>query len=190
MTYNKEWYQNNKESQALAGKSWRLKNPGYGKKWHQENKEDHALNCKTWAAKNPEKILAAQKKWRVSHREEINAKARQWVKDNPEKQLEKSKRQRQRPEYKALRRNALLKKVYGITIEQFAEMAETQGYKCAACNTDKPGGTGSWHVDHCHKSDVVRGLLCWRCNVMLGQAGDEESVLQGLIDYLRKHKDE
>ena len=160
----------------------------YNKKWYEENKERHALSQKNWNAKNPEKRLAIQKKWRVTHKDEINAKARQWAKDNPEKQKEITKRKRERPQYKTLRRDAKLKKVYGISIEQFDAMAVAQGYKCGACGTDKPGGAGSWHVDHCHKSDVVRGLLCWKCNVTLGLVGDDPGLLQGLMNYLRKHQ--
>ena len=43
-------------------------------------------------------------------------------------------------------------------------------------------------VDHCHKTGLVRGLLCGRCNVMLGMAGDLVDNLQAGIEYLLKKR--
>lgn len=67
---------------------------------------------------------------------------------------------------------------YGLTVETYDAILESQDNRCALCKTDKPGGKGKWHIDHwggtnskvfnqC-KSDSVRGILCHRCNVSLG----------------------
>ena len=42
------------------------------------------------------------------------------------------------------------------------------------------------HVDHCHKSGKVRGLLCTRCNKGLGHHKDDVEILKKAIKYLRK----
>ncbi len=66
-----------------------------------------------------------------------------------------------------VRKNELLKK-YGLTWIAYQWILTKQDNKCALCRTDKPRGQGSWHVDHCHSTNVVRGLLCHHCNTQLG----------------------
>lgn len=75
-------------------------------------------------------------------------------------------------------------RLYGITPEQFAERLAAQDGRCAICRTDTPGGKGDWHVDHDHASGRIRGLLCHRCNLLLGNAGDDPARLQAAITYL------
>lgn len=57
---------------------------------------------------------------------------------------------------------------YGITEEQYSEMFMAQNGRCAMCKSDQPSGTGTWCIDHCHKSGRVRGILCHTCNTALG----------------------
>jgi hypothetical protein len=76
-----------------------------------------------------------------------------------------------------------LKHSYGITIADYMAMAEAQGNRCAICQNIGL----DLAVDHCHKSDKVRGLLCIPCNSILGYAKDNEQILQLAINYLTKH---
>lgn len=78
------------------------------------------------------------------------------------------------------------KRKYGVTPERFAEMLAEQGGACAICRSTVPGGSGSWHVDHCHDSNAVRGLLCHDCNLALGNFKDNAEVMQTAIEYLRQ----
>lgn len=73
----------------------------------------------------------------------------------------------------------------GITHEERDEMLAEQGGRCAACGTDSPGSQIGWHVDHCHETDEIRGILCHHCNAALGHAQDDTQRLSGLILYLR-----
>jgi Recombination endonuclease VII len=67
---------------------------------------------------------------------------------------------------------------YGITQEQYKEVLRKAGGCCQLCGTDQPGGKGTWHIDHTGgtirskfnqcEADLVRGILCHRCNVSLG----------------------
>lgn len=85
------------------------------------------------------------------------------------------------------RKAYILMKQYGITLQQYDELWESQGGKCALCETpDNPGrwGETSLHVDHDHDSDEVRGLLCFNCNAGLGQFKDDVNLLQKAINYL------
>jgi len=72
---------------------------------------------------------------------------------------------------------------YGITISDFKNMEKQQGYVCAICK-QKPKTT--FHVDHCHSTGKVRGLLCSSCNMALGLLKDNKMFLSQAIDYLSK----
>jgi hypothetical protein len=66
---------------------------------------------------------------------------------------------------RAARRKWDLKDRYGLTPERFDEMVVDQEGRCAICRREFPQTP---HVDHDHETGKVRGLLCRRCNIMLG----------------------
>lgn len=79
---------------------------------------------------------------------------------------------------------------YGLTVEQYEAMVESQGGACAACRkperevdprTQCPKRLA---VDHCHETGAVRGLLCSRCNTTLGRCDEDPAVLRALAAYL------
>ena len=75
--------------------------------------------------------------------------------------------------YKTIR-NCELKRKYGITNEEYNLMLVRQGNGCAICGkVSADWRRPSLKVDHCHKSGVVRGLLCTRCNLALGFIEDK-----------------
>jgi len=77
------------------------------------------------------------------------------------------------------------KRKYGITLDIYNEMAKAQDYKCKICSTAKPGTrVNRFSVDHCHKTGIVRGLLCGACNRALGQFKDSPEFLRNAADYL------
>ena len=91
-------------------------------------------------------------------------------------------------------RRANLKKMYGITPENYVEMYDAQDGKCAICGTTEPGRGAQWFcIDHCHDSGIVRGLLCNNCNTGLGAFKDNPDALLSAIDYLNeislRHRD-
>lgn len=79
------------------------------------------------------------------------------------------------------------KKKYGITVEDYDRMLVEQKGVCAICK-GLPNGAGRYHVDHNHKTGEVRGLLCYRCNALLGKAKDDPGLLQVAIDYLSRRR--
>lgn len=115
-------------------------------------------------------------KYRKEHPEYFD----NWVKSHPENRRKTN-------------RKCLLKTQYGLTIEQYEAMLESQGGKCALfeiCGSLVPGGNGPWKIDHTHfpkevwkamspeeKRTHVRGLLCNTCNA--NRVGDHtiESAL-------------
>lgn len=60
-----------------------------------------------------------------------------------------------------------LKSRYGITPEEYDAMLVAQRWKCGVCRTDLLLEKRI-HVDHCHHTGRVRGVLCHTCNVRLG----------------------
>ena len=83
-----------------------------------------------------------------------------------------------------------LKRNYGITLEDYNRMFEEQGGKCAICSAEDTGGKhkdAAFHVDHCHDTGKVRGLLCNQCNLALGKFKDSKKLLQKALDYLKKY---
>lgn len=94
------------------------------------------------------------------------------------------RRLRDKPEYRAKYRAYMLKKNYGITIEEYDALFEKQGKCCAICRADNPQWSKGWHVDHCHQKGHVRGILCHKCNLMVGLAGDDPDTLRAAADYL------
>jgi len=88
-------------------------------------------------------------------------------------------------------RRSRLKTKYGLTIAQYELMLESQGKKCAICETETPGGRCGnagpvFAVDHCHATGRIRGLLCNSCNTALGGFKDNQLYLCRAIEYLKK----
>lgn len=86
--------------------------------------------------------------------------------------------------YGAVTSKASRKRKYGISQDQFEGMLASQNSACAICKTPEPKGNGTFHVDHCHETKVVRGLLCHSCNVGLGHFRDDTAVLLSAVAYL------
>lgn len=80
-----------------------------------------------------------------------------------------------------------IKKLYGLTQEQVQIIAENQTHQCAIC--DKPFEE-KVQIDHCHKTGIIRGLLCINCNWLLGKAYDDPKLLRKAAQYLEKVRDE
>lgn len=84
------------------------------------------------------------------------------------------------------RKRQHLRRVYGLTVEQYEAIIEHQGGVCAICLGDPtPTRQGHlFHVDHDHETGEVRGILCQACNHLLGWSRDDVSVLEAAIVYL------
>ncbi len=78
-----------------------------------------------------------------------------------------------------------IRRKYGLTREGFELLLREQRGRCGICRTTEPGLKG-WSVDHDHVTDVVRGILCTRCNIGLGWFRDDPDLLIQAAAYLRQ----
>lgn len=86
----------------------------------------------------------------------------------------------------AVRRSTLPLR-YGIDESAYIALIDSQAGRCALCRVGLDGVSKvtTPHVDHCHATGKVRGILCHHCNVLLGHAKDSADLLQSAINYLR-----
>ncbi|MEV4438521.1 endonuclease VII domain-containing protein [Streptomyces sp. NPDC049577] len=77
-----------------------------------------------------------------------------------------------------------LKTEFGITAEDYDRWVAMQHGRCAICNGPPSGRWKRLHVDHCHQSGHVRGLLCQACNRGLGYLNDSPELLRRAARYL------
>lgn len=76
-------------------------------------------------------------------------------------------------------RDRRLRARFGITEAQLAELIKAQQGVCALCRT-----APATHLDHCHQSGAVRGVLCPGCNGALGSFGDTITAVEQALAYL------
>jgi hypothetical protein len=88
---------------------------------------------------------------------------------------------------KRQRRDEGLRRWYGVTVDEYEAMLEKVGYKCEVCGSPGDLWTGL-HLDHDHKTNKPRGILCGNCNRALGNAMDDIEILKKLIAYLEARK--
>lgn len=151
------------------------KNREYEREYYARNREKLTAYKKSNRIKNdtPERKAAKQeynRRYREANREKMVARSKAHYEANKEFYRFKS-----------------LASKYGVTREQYDHLMTKQKGRCAICET--PFGTTrqTWaHVDHCHDSSRIRGLLCTRCNPMIGYAKDDPKILRAAIRYLAR----
>lgn len=83
-------------------------------------------------------------------------------------------------------RRRAIKYKYNITPEQYEAMLAAQDNCCAVCERPAEDFARVLHIDHCHETGAVRGLLCAVCNTSLGGFRDDPQLLLRAIEYLAR----
>jgi len=129
------------------------------RKAQREGKELWCLPCR-----NKTRVHVPRKY--VGTKEERRRQAtKAWQDNNPDKVLNKRYQER-----------------YGITYSEYKARLVTQAFKCKICGADEK----KLVVDHDHKTQEVRGLLCHSCNCAIGLLKDNVDTLKSAIEYLSK----
>lgn len=78
-----------------------------------------------------------------------------------------------------------LSRLYGMTVEEYLELFNKANHVCQLCGQKERNGR-RLSIDHCHMSGTVRGVLCNRCNTVLGTLETllEQDLLIKSLDYL------
>ena len=165
----------NKEDLYNQIKRWRKNNPEKvkesGKRYRKNNLEKIKEHRKQYREKNHEAILEYGKQYRERNREEIKEKGRQY--SRTEKARENAKINR-------------FKYVYGLSHEDWLKMWEEQDERCSICEEPFTSLSDAC-VDHNHKTDEIRGLLCKKCNSAIGLLNDDPELMLKAIKYLAKN---
>lgn len=88
--------------------------------------------------------------------------------------------------FKKQNRDVALRRIlrnFGVTINEYEMLLLKQKGVCAICKEEERGKNLA--VDHDHKTGRVRGLLCSRCNTVLGRVEDRVDLLKNMISYLQ-----
>ena len=110
--------------------------------------------------------------------------------ENKHRSINKDKIAEKRKEYWTLPRTQYLSRIsnlktrYGISEGEYINLMNTQKGCCAVCleSLEVP------YVDHCHATNVVRGLLCQLCNTAIGHFKDNELTMERAINYILNNK--
>ena len=103
----------------------------------------------------------AQKRWKERNRESVRAQGREYQK----------------------RTRRLM---WGLSYEEFKALSAQQNNCCAICGQPEPRTGFELAIDHCHKTNKRRKLLCSVCNSGLGFFKDNPILLRKAADYLEE----
>lgn len=130
-----------------------------------------------WRKANPEKWAALKRRSYINNREKALIRVKDWYDKN-------------RCHAIKMARVRSLKNEFGLTVDQYEEMIKVHDGKCAICEAGFTS-TRNRHIDHSHSTGKVRGLLCTRCNLALGQVEVKNGQwLKKAVDYLQKSEEE
>jgi hypothetical protein len=143
------------------------------KLYNLKNKEKRNIYSKQYREKNKDKIKEKRSKiycqeYRKINRDKINLYAKNYYISNKESQ-----------------KNSQLKSRFNITLEEYNKMFQKQNGVCAICGKNEEIKGRSLAVDHNHQIGKVRGLLCGKCNKMLGLSNDNIIILESAINYIK-----
>lgn len=101
--------------------------------------------------------------------------AARWRNENPEKH---------RDIYRRNNHKANLRSRFGLTVDEFNVLVALSDCVCGICRNQETRSR-RLSLDHDHRTGLVRGFLCSRCNLLLGSADDNVGRLEAAVRYLK-----
>ena len=117
---------------------------------------------------NREKLLEKHRKYYSENKDIVSKRSRKYYKENRE-----------------LVRAKVASKTYGISVEEVLELRQKP---CGICGSDGDEYKLSNHIDHCHATGKVRGVLCHSCNIALGLLKEDPKLLDKMKEYIHEHQ--
>lgn len=128
-----------------------------------------------------------RKGYRYACKKCLTALANSWKSKNKEKYDKYREGYVNNPETKKRAKFNSIKHEYGLSKDEWYKILKSQGNCCALCKESSDELT-FYQVDHCHETGKIRGILCRRCNLVLGCAKDKIETIKNALIYLKKHK--
>lgn len=85
--------------------------------------------------------------------------------------------------HREYQRLSTLRRVFNMTPADYDLILDEQGKACGICR--RPPGKTRLAVDHCHRTGLIRGLVCWRCNRAIAIMQDNAELHDRAARYLR-----
>ena len=83
-------------------------------------------------------------------------------------------------------RTKLLKNKFNLTHREYEQLYQIQDGLCAICKESEMVDGRHLAVDHNHQTGKIRGLLCGRCNLMLGRLEKDMGITKRMLEYIKK----
>jgi len=170
---------NCKECENVISKQRYHSDPNY--------KSNIKLKSNEFRKSNPEYFKEYKKTYSLTPEQisKYKSKAKHYYSSNKEEILQRTKEwKKMRPHYN---RGIKLQK-FGLTLEDYDNILIDQDNKCPICkNNFTKEFLRRPNIDHCHKTNKFRAILCHKCNTALGLFDDNIESLKEAILYLEKH---
>ena len=120
------------------------------------------------------------RRYRAKYPEKIRARAKAFKENHPEL--------KERYDFLARRATSGV----DISFESYKVLIKKQKGLCAICGNKETykyssGKTKQLALDHCHKTNTPRALLCFKCNTAIGMFGDDKDIVKKAYNYLKKY---
>ena len=98
-------------------------------------------------------------------------------------------------QYKTKEKSKRLEYKFGINIDDFTNLLNEQDSKCEICkkslvdDMETRSVKNKPCVDHCHKTENVRGILCFSCNRLIGYMEQSDYIVKQGFGYLKKYSE-
>ena len=163
----------------------KAKRDAYQRAYRERHREELNAKAAQYRESHRKELAAASRAWHAANRERASARSRRYREEHAE-ELRAKKR-----EYHATHRkeSAASKRLatFGVTQQQYDAMLALHDGGCWICGGVNKSGR-DLAVDHCHRTGIVRGLLCSNCNSGIGKIGDTAAAVQRAADYLARHE--
>lgn len=147
--------------------------------------ERTCFRCAKPIARGRKCRVCSQNDYKAKFPDRVRANERRWRRKNP--LAMRAKRVKSDARCQARIRHYNLGRNYGMPVEAYDAMLDSQGGVCACCGGVNRDGK-RLAVDHCHDSGHIRGLLCASCNAGIGMFHNDPAKLGMAITYLEKTK--
>ncbi len=160
--HSKEYHKRNRQKIIERAKNWRIENKDKYNEFYRKRYTNPIYR---------EKHAKVVDNWRAKNLDRAREYSREYAKNHPIEQ-----------------RRQWLKRAYGISLETYQILLESQNGKCAICGKENAHKRTKYlFVDHNHNTGKVRGLLCQKCNSLIGYSDENVNNLNMAIEYLKKY---